>query len=499
MQPERLSHSLRFRITLAVTFALIAILGALTYWRYDHHRQMDLEEAQTQVTATGNIITASMQHALVTNDVSDLHSIVEKVSAQPGMRGIYLFDERGTLQLSQTNSPTNSAPTQSEIAGWLAPATDASFESTNVILANPSTEQILRHTTVLSNQPACYGCHDARKPVLGVLVSDFALTETNYQITSDLQSSITSGIAAILAIVVAVNFLLSRFVLAKLEQFIPVLQRLGQGDLSLRLAVTGQDEIGQLAAQFNQMADGLQTRDRENARLYGELEHKEAERAFLLGKVIAAQEEEHKRLARELHDDFAQGLTALSMTVQSAVETIPPEMKAVHERLERVQTLTQTTLAETSRWIQNLRPRLLDDLGLVPAIRAYAEARFDASRTRVQVNAPNFAPRLPPDVEVTLFRVVQEALSNIARHAHARNVQVQIERYASGTVVVHVQDDGVGFIPSKYLHSQDGLRGMGLLGMRERIEMLDGTLTIDSTPGRGTRLRVEVPWKEPLQ
>ena len=123
-------------------------------------------------------------------------------------------------------------------------------------------------------------------------------------------------------------------------------------------------------------------RVRRNVRLYRELEDKEAARTFLLHKAIAAQEEERKYLARELHDDFAQSLTALSITVESALQTIPTEMTAVHERLGRVQELAQETLAETSRWIQELRPHILDDLGLAPALRAFAEARLEGSGTR---------------------------------------------------------------------------------------------------------------------
>lgn len=182
--------------------------------------------------------------------------------------------------------------------------------------------------------------------------------------------------------------------------------------------------------------------------------------------------------------------------MQSAAEIIPADMGSVHERLARAQVLTQDTLAETSRWIQDLRPRMLDDLGLMPALRAYAEARFERTDTRVQITANNLTLRLSPELEITLFRVLQEALSNTAKHAHAQNVTVRIDRYAGGTVVAHVEDDGIGFIPAKYLCAQDGLRGVGLLGMRERAELLGGSVTIDSTPGRGTRLRVEVPWKE---
>lgn len=498
MQFQRILSGLRFRITLAVTLALIVILGAATLWRYERHRQMDLEEAHTQVTAASAIILAGMQYALERNDVQDLESMVKNIGAQPGVRGIYLADANGALRLYHQSvlAGTGAIPLvdSTSLAAWIAAPADTSTD--NMIYAGAAGEQILRRSQLIQNQPACYGCHDARQPILGALVTDFALTETNYQLAADLEGSITTGIATILAVVVAINLLLSRFVLDKLEQFTPVLKRFGQGDLSERLTARGEDEIGQLAVRFNQMADGLETRANENAQLYTELASKEAARASLLHQVIVAQEEEHKSLARELHDGLAQTLTALSVTVQSAVQIIPTDMLGVHERLARVQALTQETLMDTARWIQDLRPRMLDDLGLVPALRAYGEARFQGTATRVYIETTNMTQRLPPEIEITLFRVMQEALSNIAKHAQARRVDLRIERYGNGVIVAHVQDDGVGFIPARYLQAPEGLRGMGLLGMRERTALLGGTLHIESTPGRGTRLRIEVPWQE---
>lgn len=492
----RLFVGLRFRITLAVTLTLAVILGGTTVWRYWGHSEMDMEEARHQAANASELIQASARHAMLTNDRENLQSIIDNVGRQSGVRGIYLVDTTGTAKMYRTGMTADPSPAQGDL-GRLTSTSDATISvSQSRIYGNAEGEQILRYTDVVANELECYSCHDSAQSTLGALVTDFALTETNYQITSDLQGSITTGLVSLLAVVVAINFLLSRFVLGKLEQFKPVLQRFGQGDLSQRLTPRGDDEIGQLAARFNQMADGLETRARENAELYAELEHKEAARALLLHKVIVAQEEEHKYLARELHDDFAQSLTALSVTVESAVQIIPAEMISVHERLARVQALTQETLMETSRWIQDLRPRMLDDLGLVPALRAYAEARFEGTATRVHIETKDLTQRLPPEIEITLFRVMQEALSNIAKHAHAHRVEVRLERYDNGMVVAHVQDDGIGFIPARYLQTQEGLRGMGLLGMRERTVLLGGTLTIESTPGRGTRLRIEAPWKE---
>lgn len=489
-------HGLRFRITLAVTLALIVILGAFVAWRYARHSDLDLEEARAQTAVAGELITASLQQAMLMHDGNDVKSIIENVSRQSDVRGIYLLNAADELTYYRQSTSAGAVPDTNALAAWLRSAQTSADGTRGQIYTATTGEQLLRNATPIRNASACQSCHTGEQAVLGTLISDFALTETNYQLTSDLQGSITAGLVTLLAVVLSVNLLLSRFILDKLEQFLPALQRFGQGDLSLRLAPHGADEIGQLAAGFNQMADSLQTRERDNARLYNELERKEAARAYLLGQVIAAQEQEHKRLARELHDDFAQSLTALSVTVQSAVETIPADMPAIHDRLERVLQLTQNTLDETSRWIQDLRPRMLDDLGLLPAVRSFAEGRFEGTGTRVSLEANNLAGHLPPEVEITLFRVIQEALSNVAKHAHACRVEIRIDRYDSGTLVAHVTDDGIGFIPARYLHAQDGLRGMGLLGMRERVNLLGGTLMLDSTPGRGTRLRAEVPCKE---
>lgn len=476
-------QSVRLKVTIAVTLVLIVILGLSAAWRYERHRAMDLEEAQAQSRLASSLIVASLQHAMMTYDPTDIQSIIDNVSHQTGVRGTYLFDTNGGLLAAGAQAPPGLQPTA-------LPGTTGSEFTTMA-----TGERIVRQWNTIENEPRCYSCHPAQQAVLGTLIADYSMAETDHQLAIDLQASVTGVVATMLAVIIAINVLLSRFVLDKVEQFVPILQSYGGGDLKLRIPPCGKDEIGELAIHFNEMADSLEVRAAENARLYHELADKEAARTFLLHKAIAAQEEERKYLARELHDDFAQSLTALSITVESALQSIPSDMMSVHDRLDRVQELAQETLAETSRWIQALRPHVLDDLGLLPALRAFAETRFEESGTRVQFEVCNLPERLPPDVEITLFRVLQEALSNVRRHADALQVKVRIEQFANHMLVAHVEDDGIGFLPGRYLNPRDDLRGMGLLGMRERIALLGGTLTIESTPGRGTRLRVEIPLK----
>lgn len=488
----RLAHSLRFKSTLAISIMLVLILGGNAIVRYFNHRDLDMQEAQNLVAQANSIVEATLWHAMLTDDLTEVTSIVENVGRQQDVRGVYLLDASGQIRFSRQDGDIDKI--RAGTRSGLAPSA-VSVSKSEIYAAGG--EQVLRYTNRIENQPACYGCHTAEQSVLGYLVTDLALTEMNRQVASDLQMSIVSGIVTILFTIIAVNLVLGSFVLGKLEKFAPILRRFGQGDLSQRLPVRGQDEIEELATAFNHTAESLQSRERENTRLYEELVEKEAARANLLHKVIAAQEEERKRIARELHDDFSQSLTALSVTVQSAVETVPASMPSLQDRLRSMQELTTTTLGEAGRWIQDLRPRVLDELGLVPAIRWYTETRLESFGIRVRLTA-DLKERLPSEVEITLFRVIQEAISNIARHAQARNVQIRLDLY-DRVVVAHIEDDGIGFVPAKFLHATDGLTGMGLLDMRERVALMGGSLTIDSTPGRGTRIRAEVPWKEMVQ
>lgn len=257
-----------------------------------------------------------------------------------------------------------------------------------------------------------------------------------------------------------------------------------------RAGAFAESDVPLLQGLANQAAAAI-----ENAQLYAELERKEMARTQLLEQVIEAQEDERKRIARELHDEFAQTLTALTINLEGAIQHLPAELADLRKRLTETQALTAQTLKETSEWILELRPTALDDLGLVPAIRWYAENRLEPVGTRVNVQAAGHKPRLRPSVETALFRIAQEAVNNIARHAHATAADIRLEQ-KDGRLIMLVVDDGQGFDPNEILNLKDGTRGIGLLGMRERAALLGGSVTIDSQFGSGTRIRVEVPIDE---
>lgn len=241
----------------------------------------------------------------------------------------------------------------------------------------------------------------------------------------------------------------------------------------------------------------------ENVRLYAELHHKERLRGELLRKVITAQEEERKRIARELHDDISQNLAALIYAAEEATALSQPG--EVDQLLDSMRGVAQSTLDGVHKLIFDLRPAMLDHLGLLPALRWYAKSRLEPAGVRVVIKEtcsrkgdhPN-ACRLPPEVETALFRVVQEAITNIVRHAMARTVRLTVNMRGD-RADIRVEDDGHGFDAvelSLTLDRGGGLdssRGLGLIGMQERVELIGGTFDLDTAPGEGTRIHIQVP------
>jgi signal transduction histidine kinase len=205
-----------------------------------------------------------------------------------------------------------------------------------------------------------------------------------------------------------------------------------------------------------------------------------------LRRVVAAQELERRRLARELHDETGQALTSILLGL-SAVETARNEAELA-EAIGSLRELAVSTLQDVRRLAVELRPKALDDFGLLPALKRLGQSVREASSLDVQVEARLGAERLPPEAETSVYRIVQEALTNVVRHAEARHVSVVVTR-KNASVSVVIEDDGKGFDPER----ADESGGVGLLGMRERVQLLDGTLAVESSPGAGTTLVLDLP------
>ncbi|GAA3745048.1 histidine kinase [Plantactinospora mayteni] len=266
-----------------------------------------------------------------------------------------------------------------------------------------------------------------------------------------------------LALILAVNALLLRTSLAPLDALTTLMRRVDLLRTGDRLVDAGNGDLTNLIETFNAMLDRL-----------------EAERSASSAHALAAQEGERQRIARELHDEIGQSLTVVLLGLKRAVDRAPAELR---EELHAVQETLRESLDDVGRVARRLRPDVLTDLGLLSALNALATEFSQVSGVPVVRRSTPDLPALSAEKELVIYRIAQESLTNVARHARAGRVELSL-RAGAGTVVLRVADDGLGEVRQE---------GAGIRGMRERALLIGARLTITGTPGTGTEVRLTVP------
>lgn len=279
---------------------------------------------------------------------------------------------------------------------------------------------------------------------------------------------------------VVISFLVNNWVLKRALDPLDRLQnavddvRRGAPGVRVALGEVSDERFDRLAGTFNEML--------------GQLEQYTHEMQNLSRRILQAQEEERHRLARELHDEAAQALTSLLVRLRLLERAHTPE--EAQKRVQELRELTAAALEDVRRVALDLRPTILDDLGLAPALEWRVDEVNKEGGIHATISVDGFDQRLPREVELALYRVGQEALTNAGRHAHAGRVHVALER-ADGCITLLVEDDGTGFELNSV--RPDKGHGLGMLGMRERMAIIGGELEIASAPGLGTAIRARVP------
>jgi two-component system sensor histidine kinase UhpB len=276
-------------------------------------------------------------------------------------------------------------------------------------------------------------------------------------------------LALTIVLVLLVNMMMLRRRFLPLERLIEQVEAIdpsAPGQLKLPADSQEAEELIRLAASFRRMLGRIEDERRRSGRL-----------------VLRAQEEERRRLARDLHDEVNQALTAILLRLQALSQAAPPELD---EELSELKRLVNQAMNELLQLARQLRPSALDDHGLLPAMAS--QVRRFAAQTGIEadLNADGETKKLAPDEEIAIYRIAQEALANIARHADAKKVEVDL-RTGSDGVELTVRDDGRGF------ETDRPADGLGLGGMAERARLVGGELTIASRPGAGTELCLRVP------
>jgi PAS domain S-box-containing protein len=205
-------------------------------------------------------------------------------------------------------------------------------------------------------------------------------------------------------------------------------------------------------------------------------------------------EQEKKHIARELHDDTSQLLSSLSAHIESAIGNLPPRALKSKEIMRKTQLISNMILDEIHKLIYDLRPVTLDSLGLIAAVNSLIDSHLRIDGLKIDYQIKGEIQRMPPDREIVLYRLIQEAINNILRHSKATNVKILLE-FKKQSIKVLIKDNGVGFDLPKILRYSKLPHAWGLLGMRERVDLLNGKLDIEAKPGKGTLIGIEVPYK----
>ncbi len=208
-------------------------------------------------------------------------------------------------------------------------------------------------------------------------------------------------------------------------------------------------------------------------------------------RVLHVQEEERKRISRELHDEVGQVLTAISVNLAMLKKDSDVTRNGRDEKLADTQALLEQMIETVHRFARELRPAMLDDLGLLPALRSYTRGFTKRTGVRVRFNASQVVENLDSDRKTVVYRIAQESLNNVAKHARAKRVEVIVRKLGNG-IRMEIKDDGDGF-QVRQQAAANGEKRLGLLGMQERVRLVNGSFTVESQPGKGTTIRVGIP------
>ncbi len=381
---------------------------------------------------------------------------------------------------------------------------------------------------------ACHGCHEPlasfplppTREILAFAPLDMApwgiavhqSEDEALASTRAMQQRLLVLLVGAVASALVLVYFSTRSVLRPIQSLTAATRRIAAGDLETPIRFQARDELGVLARSFDEMRVQLRdsiaeirgwnvqldTRVQERTAqcraaaeeigvLYEELREKEEMRKGLLHRILSVQEDERKRISRELHDETCQVLLTLALGLENVGEMVSEQVPAseISAQLERLRSLAKTGRDEVNRLIFDLRPMMLDHLGLLSALRWYAEVRLGGSNIQFTTHEIGTARRLPPALETTLFRVGQEAINNIAQHSRARHADMTF-KYSDDRVAISIIDDGTGFVRASVADPRTK-RGLGLMGMEERVSSLGGEFDLQSTPEAGTRIRLSVP------
>ncbi len=482
----RLIRSLQFKVGIGITGTVALLFAIYVVWDYQFHRRQFLAELGDSAASLSAVISNGLIKVEMAGHHPELlQASIEKYGADPSITGIYLLDKRGYVKFSSRPSVIGKRFDRAD-AGCRECHTGAGAKARSIFVDLSGTET-LRSVAAIPNQQECHACHSSGERLIGALIVDLGTDRLKKDLRAFLSEMLIKSAMTIFAILTVLGLFMGRLVITRLKRLTTAAGMLVEEreDKAPR-ALEGSDEIGQLGAAFNRMVKSLEQYRRD-------VKAKERMRASLLEKIVRIQEEERKRISRELHDHVGQSLSAILMALDGCCNDGQNGSGLIHELEARIRDLVD----EVHQLAWEMRPSILDDYGLDSALQTYVDdtAKHCGIPIDYQSSSCPGTDRLPAWVEVTLYRVAQEALTNVVRHSQASRASVVLLRQATD-VVLMVEDNGCGF---EYTSPQNGHKGLGLMGMGERVNLCGGSCTIESGLRRGTTVRVKIPLSGSVQ
>lgn len=430
---------------------------------------------------------------------------------------IYLWDERITYPLHQAaalGKTAHSAIVDAEgriIATtfglpFLSPGEHAAFYREAIAAGQPVVETVSFELD-FHNEPEGHqhvmAFASLQTTAWGVAVGGDVLGETFTGLAELRQGLILVAFLASFG-VWGLTLMSSRYVIRPLKRLTLAAQHAAQGNLDTPIHVEAANEIGDLALALEhmrtQLVENIQQLTGWNELLEKRIQEKtqalsrqQASTQQLLRDVIATQEEERSRIARELHDDIGQTISTIELSLNRLAKTVPAENTQSLDHLEQIRALLEQTTHNLRRIIRDMRPDILDKLGLIPALRWVSNYSLKPLGIQTTIETDGIVNRLPSEIETVLFRITQESINNIIKHSHARQVTIHLYQ-DENFIYLHISDNGQGWNTNnvQFDHIPEGL---GLMSIQERAALVGGKVKIMSEIGLGTNILVQIPWQ----
>ncbi len=490
------------KLQIKVPFLVIIILLIIGLFAsailLNFQQKASIKQFEEMGMALAGAVQGSLEEGMMLGVRGHIQKAMERISEKGMVNNVSLFAPDGTIATS------SKLPEIGQITATTQVQQALTLGKVSMLLEKQNGLSELWVITPVFNKPECQSCHSPASPVLGAIKVDLKAATVDSQIRQQTMFLVILGALTFVIIGGLLAFALKRTILNPLSRLAESAQKLSRGDYTARALSTENDEIGTLARTFNEMAESVEHRSRELETTvaertreleesYREIERKEGARGELLSKVLSAQEEERKRLARELHDETAQQLIALSHQLEDFTRNAEQRLSADEiELLRSWRERLKDTLQGVRLFSRDLRPPILDDLGLIPALEWLVANTRESSKVAVGIRVVGAEQRLPAEVELVLFRIAQEALRNMLRHSQATRAEATLE-FDEKQVTMTISDDGKGFELPRTIGDFARTGKLGLAGMQERARLLNGTITVQSEPGKGTNITVVVP------